>query len=56
VTHLVEALACYRGGLIVVSHDDAFIRRLAPTLVLRLDADGELTQVDLDGPHGQPLG
>jgi ATPase subunit of ABC transporter with duplicated ATPase domains len=56
VTHLVEALACYRGGLVVVSHDDAFIRRLAPTLVLHLDADGELTQVDLDEPQGQPLG
>ncbi|MGZ4314149.1 MAG: ATP-binding cassette domain-containing protein, partial [Solirubrobacteraceae bacterium] len=44
VTHLVEALAAYRGGLLVVSHDDDFIRRLEPTRVLALDADGVLTE------------
>jgi ATPase subunit of ABC transporter with duplicated ATPase domains len=47
VTHLVEALACYRGGLIVVSHDDDFVRRLEPTRVLTLDGEGELTEVEL---------
>lgn len=45
MTHLVEALASYGGGLLVVSHDDDFIRRLEPTRVLELDADGELTEV-----------
>ena len=48
VTHLVEALATYRGGLLLVSHDDAFIRRLEPTRVLALDADGVLTEVELE--------
>jgi ATPase subunit of ABC transporter with duplicated ATPase domains len=48
VTHLVEALAGYRGGLLVVSHDDDFIRRLEPTRVLELDADGVLTEVELE--------
>ena len=47
VTHLVEALAGYRGALLVVSHDDAFVARLDPTTVLELDADGGLTEVDL---------
>ncbi|GAA1843655.1 hypothetical protein ACFFOM_04015 [Microlunatus capsulatus] len=28
---LVGALASYRGGLLVVSHDDAFLRRLDVT-------------------------
>ncbi|SDS83137.1 ATPase components of ABC transporters with duplicated ATPase domains [Friedmanniella luteola] len=46
VTHLVEALAAFRGALLVVSHDDAFVRRLDPTTVLALDADGGLTPVD----------
>lgn len=47
VTHLVEALAAYGGGLVVVSHDDDFLRRLAPTRVLELDATGDLAEVDL---------
>jgi ATPase subunit of ABC transporter with duplicated ATPase domains len=47
VTHLVEALAAYGGGLVVVSHDDDFVRRLHPTRVLELDADGELTEVEV---------
>jgi ATPase subunit of ABC transporter with duplicated ATPase domains len=46
VTHLVEALAAYGGGLVVVSHDDDFVQRLEPTLVLELDAEGELTEVE----------
>jgi ATPase subunit of ABC transporter with duplicated ATPase domains len=47
VMHLVEALAAYGGGLVVVSHDDDFVRRLAPTRVLELDVDGELTEIAL---------
>lgn len=37
VDQLVGALGAYRGGVLVVSHDDAFLRRLAPSLVLELD-------------------
>lgn len=40
---LVEALRGYRGGLLVVSHDDAFLGRLEPSRVLELDAEGALT-------------
>lgn len=36
VDQLVAALGAYRGGVLVVSHDDAFLRRLAPDLVLEL--------------------
>ena len=43
---LVEALDAYRGGLLVVSHDRAFLRRLRLTRVLALDADGGLTDRD----------
>ncbi len=46
VTHLVEALAAYGGGLLIVSHDDDFVRRLAPTRVLELDGDGEVTETE----------
>ena len=45
VEQLVSALAAYRGGLLVVSHDRAFLARLAPDLTLRLDADGVLTPI-----------
>ncbi|MGH1565179.1 ABC-F family ATP-binding cassette domain-containing protein [Mumia sp. DW29H23] len=44
VTHLVEALAEFRGALLVVSHDEDFVRRLAPTRVLRLGRDGVLEE------------
>lgn len=44
VDGLVDALAAYRGAVLVVSHDDAFLRRLAPSLVLEL-RDGTLTEV-----------
>ncbi len=43
---LVGALDAYRGGLLVVSHDRAFLRRLRLTRVLALDADGGLTARD----------
>lgn len=43
VDELVDALAAYRGAVLVVSHDAAFLRRLAPSLVLEL-RDGTLTE------------
>ncbi|OAZ44000.1 ABC transporter [Microbacterium arborescens] len=43
VDQLVEALAAYRGAVLVVSHDDGFLSRLAPTLTLEL-RDGLLTE------------
>ena len=46
VEQLVEALTDYRGALIVVSHDDAFLRRLEPSAVVALDADGGLHESD----------
>lgn len=42
---LLEALASYRGALLVVSHDRVFLERLAPDRELRLDPAGVLTQV-----------
>jgi ATPase subunit of ABC transporter with duplicated ATPase domains len=45
VDQLVSALTGYRGGLIVVSHDDAFLARLNLTRWLELRQDGELTEV-----------
>ncbi|MFI6428615.1 ABC-F family ATP-binding cassette domain-containing protein [Promicromonospora sp. NPDC050880] len=42
---LVAALAAYRGALLVVSHDGAFLDRLDLDAEVRLDAEGNLTQV-----------
>ncbi len=39
-THLVEALRAYRGAVLVVSHDEAFLRRLEPDLTLEIDGEG----------------
>jgi ATPase subunit of ABC transporter with duplicated ATPase domains len=39
---LSQALSCYRGALVVVSHDVPFLRSLGITRWLRLDRDGRL--------------
>ncbi|WP_347978002.1 ATP-binding cassette domain-containing protein [Microbacterium sp. ProA8] len=41
---LVEAIAAYRGAVLVVSHDDAFLERIGVGLVLELDRDGRLQE------------
>ncbi|GAB3595390.1 ABC-F family ATP-binding cassette domain-containing protein [Microbacterium tumbae] len=46
VDQVVEALRAYRGAVLVVSHDDAFLERLDLDLALRIDAEGALSQVD----------
>ncbi len=43
VDQLVSALSSYRGALLVVSHDDAFLARLGLTSTWELDAAGRLT-------------
>ena len=43
VDQLVSALSSYRGALLVVSHDDAFLARLGIDVWLSLEPDGVLT-------------
>lgn len=47
VDQVVQALRAYRGAVLIVSHDDAFLRRLDLDLTLELDAEGALTEVSL---------
>ncbi|MBD8024661.1 ABC-F family ATP-binding cassette domain-containing protein [Microbacterium gallinarum] len=44
VGQVVDALAAYRGAVLIVSHDDAFLERLGIDLKLELGRDGELTE------------
>ena len=44
VDQVVDALRAYRGAVLIVSHDDAFLRRIGLDLTLELDADGTLQQ------------
>ncbi|MEW2459543.1 MULTISPECIES: ABC-F family ATP-binding cassette domain-containing protein [Microbacterium] len=47
VDQLVEALRTYRGAVLIVSHDDAFLRRLDLDLTLEIDAEGALQETAL---------
>ncbi|MDT9595173.1 ATP-binding cassette domain-containing protein [Nocardioides zeae] len=44
VTQLVDALATYRGALLVVSHDHDFLARLGVDVVLELTREGRLVR------------
>jgi len=46
VDQLVAALAAFRGAVLVVSHDDGFLARIGPDLVLEL-REGVLTEMTL---------
>jgi ATPase subunit of ABC transporter with duplicated ATPase domains len=43
---LSQALAYYRGALVVASHDVPFLRSLGITRWLRLDRSGRLADID----------
>jgi len=54
VRQLSQALSCYRGALLVVSHDLPFLRSLGITRWLRLDRDGRLADAGPPAPPGSP--
>ncbi len=54
VDELVDALDAYRGGLIVVSHDDVFLQRLGIDTWVTLDDGGLL--LGHDGPEPESPG
>ncbi len=54
VDQLVEALKAYRGAVILVSHDDAFLGRLDLDLILGLGSDGSLTELAAATGASQP--
>ncbi|MGO2746553.1 ABC-F family ATP-binding cassette domain-containing protein [Microbacterium sp.] len=45
VDQVIEALRAYRGAVLIVSHDDAFLARLDLDFALELDADGRLSEI-----------
>lgn len=45
IEQLVAALTLYRGAVLVVSHDDAFLDRIGLDRVLELEADGGLHEL-----------
>ena len=45
VGQVIDALAAYRGAVLIVSHDDAFLERLGIDLKLELGRDGGLTEL-----------
>lgn len=47
VEHLLEALAGYRGAVLVASHDDRFLARLDVTAALELDRRGQCSWGEL---------
>jgi ATPase subunit of ABC transporter with duplicated ATPase domains len=46
VRQLSQALSCYRGALVVASHDVPFLQSIGITRWLRLDRAGRLTAID----------
>jgi ATPase subunit of ABC transporter with duplicated ATPase domains len=49
---LSEALSCYQGALIVVSHDEPFLRSIGITRWLRLERTGRLADTEPPSPPG----